>query len=137
MKQSSHRWHGLFTSSQRPLPITIISLLYLSAAVVTPIYASRQDWLFSFISTVLYLVMGVGLWRLYKWARTAEILVCYAQILGGAFLVILFYETSLFESVPPFYHGWIFVLFGVLCVINVLVIKYLQKPAVITMFSSK
>jgi hypothetical protein len=122
-------------SKKRSIPIILISLFYILAAVSTIFCADAKDLLLTIISIIFYLTMGFGLWRLRRWARIAEIGVCYLQILAGFIIAALFQKTTLFASTQPFYHGWLWVLLAGLCVINMLIIKHLNNPEVRGRFS--
>jgi hypothetical protein len=106
---------------KRPIPIVLISLFYLLAAVSTLVYTDIQDWFLTIGSAAFYLAMALGLWRLRKWARTAEVVVCYLQILAGAIIVTWLYNTTLLESVPPFDRDWLWIFLTVLCTVNILI----------------
>ena len=103
---------------RRPLGVTILAVLTLIAAIAEWVWAATsgwgierfmggESWWISLIGPLarallglLYGLIGIGLWRLRKWARGAVIAISSLAIGGVVFNAILGQSLSLWLLLP-------------------------------------
>lgn len=121
---------------KRPIIISLISLFYLIAAIVFFMDRGDVGYLVTSLFTAFCLLMAYGLWSLKKWARLAELITCYFQI-----VLILIFVVIIFLISPNIKQDWnmsemvgLLLLFALIIIINLFIIKYLKKPNIREMF---
>lgn len=119
----------ILPKTRPPMIIIIIAMLYLMAALSSLTYIDSANYFVPPLESAACIIMAQGLFSMRKWARLAELVICYTQIIGSltlGYFVLYGADDVLKHTVSVF----LVLVFAAAALIGGLIIWFLNKSEV-------